>query len=85
MFVTNGHCDCLVEDILDTVHLFATAFHVHCAHLICHSLSLFGCYWRQPLCAKKLNAVSLVAKVGFESEKDDGSSRAEMENFGIPL
>jgi hypothetical protein len=74
-----------LEDLVDTSHLFTTAFHVEGAHLLGNSLTLMVCDGSKSLSSEEVDAGALVAQVGLEAEEDDGSGWAEMEDFGIPL
>ena len=81
----NDSIDGGFEDLVDTGHLFTTAFHVEGAHLLGDSLTLVVCNGGESLSSEKVDAGTLVAQVGLEAEEYDGSGGAEMEDFGIPL
>jgi hypothetical protein len=81
----NDGVDGDLEDLVDTSHLFTTAFHVEGAHLLGHSLTLMVCDGGKSLSSEKVDAGTLVAQVGLETEEDDGRGWAEVEDFRIPL
>lgn len=73
------------KDLMDTGHLFATAFHVEGTHLLSDSLALMMCDGGETLSSEEVDAGTLVAQVGLEAKEDDGGGGAEMEDFGVPL
>jgi hypothetical protein len=85
VLVANRHCDCHVEDVLYAVLLFRTALHVHGAHLLGDSAALLWGYGCEALGLEQLDAVPLVAEVGFEAEEHDGCRGAEVEDLRVPL
>lgn len=74
-----------LEDFVDTGHLFTTAFHVEGAHLLGDSLTLVLCDGGKSLSSEEVDAGALVAQVGLEAKEDNGSGRAEMKDFRVPL
>lgn len=85
MLVANSHCDGHVEDVFDTVLLFTTALHVHGAHLLGYSPALVGSDGGEALGLEQLDAVLLVAQIGFEPKEHERRCRAEVEDLWIPL
>ena len=83
--LVNYYVDCRLEDVVDTVHFFAAALHVHGAHFLCDCLALGrgdGC---ETLGLEEIDAGALVAEIGLETDEDDGCCWAEVEDFRIPL
>jgi hypothetical protein len=74
-----------LENFVHTGHLFTAAFHVEGAHLLGDSLALVLCDGGKPLGPEEVDAGALVAQVGLETKEDDGSGRAEMKDFRVPL
>ncbi len=73
------------EDLVHTGHLFTTALHVKGTHLLGDSLALVGCDGSESLSFEEVDTGAFVTQVGLEAKEDNGSGRAEMEDFGIPL
>lgn len=74
-----------LKHIVDTLHLFAAALYICGTHSHCNSLALVRRYGCQALCSEKINTSAFRAKVGFETDKDKRSCRAEVKNLGVPL
>lgn len=70
---------------MDTSHLFTAALHVKGTHLLGDSLALVGCDRSESLSFEEIDAGAFVAQVGLEAKEDNGSGRAEMKNFRVPL
>lgn len=74
-----------LEDLVHTLHFLAAAFDVYGAHSVGDSLTLLWRYGSQALRFEEVDAGSLCSEVGFETDEDEGSCRAEVEDFGVPL
>ena len=70
---------------MHTIHLFTGALDIGCAHLFGDALPLFLCDWSQTLSLEDVDTGAFGAKIGFQSNEDEGRCRAEMQDFGIPL
>lgn len=78
LIVCNNGVNGVVEDVVDSRHLLAAAFHIASSHLLSDSHPLFfgdGC---QSLCFEEINTGSFCSKIRLESHEDEGCVGAEM-------
>ena len=74
-----------LEDFVDTRHFLGRTLHVKGAHLLGHSLALGNGDGGETLRFQEIDTCALVTEIGFQAAEDDGSLRAEVEDFGVPL
>lgn len=74
-----------IENLVDAGHLLTTALHVEGTHLLSDGLALVGGDGSETLGLEEVDAGALVTEIRLETEQDDGSGGAEMEDFGVPL
>lgn len=81
--------DCRVDrkfkHLVHTAHLLAAALDVRGAHTLGHRLSLLRRDGGEALGLEQLDAGTLCAEVGFETNKDQGGGGTEVEYFRVPL
>jgi hypothetical protein len=80
--------DCVdgkLKHFVHTGHFFAAALDVGGSHALCDGLALFWGNWCEALCLEELDACAFVAKIGFETDEDEGRCWTEMEDFWVPL
>ena len=77
----NGH----TEDLINTLHLLGRALHVARVHLLCHGTSLLLSDWSKTLRAEQVDTATLVAQIGFQSNKNQRRVWAEVKNLWVPL
>lgn len=74
-----------VKDLVHAEHLLAAALHVFGVHLLRDGAALVGGDGGEALRLEHVDAGSLVAEVGLQTNKDERRVRAEVEDFGVPL
>lgn len=74
-----------LKNLVDTEHLLAAALHVLRIHFLRNGQALLRRYGREALRLKHVDACSLVAEVGLETNEDQGRIWAKVKHFGIPL
>lgn len=67
-----------LENLVDTSHFFAAAFHVLSTHLLGDGHALFRRDWRQALGLEHVNTCSLVAQIRLETDKNKRRVRAKV-------
>lgn len=85
MLAADGRGDGRLEDVVDALHLFAAALHVHGAHALRDGLALLGSDGGKTLSFQEVDAGPFRAEVGFEPDEDERGRGAEVEDFGVPL
>ena len=85
VFAADGRVDGQLEDVVDALHLFTTALHVHGAHAFRHGLALFRRDGSETLRFQEVDAGSFRAEIGFEPDEDQRGGGAEVEHFRVPL
>lgn len=85
LVICNDRVDCFAEDILNSSHLLAAAFHVTGSHLPGNGHALLLSDWSQALGLEKINACSLCSEVGLETNEDERSVGAKVKDFRVPL
>lgn len=70
--------DSQLEDFIDALGLFTTAFDVHSTHSFCDGLTLFWCDGCQALSFEELYASALGTKVRFETDEDQRGGWTEV-------
>jgi hypothetical protein len=85
LFCLDCHTDGSIEDLFHAFHFLRRALHVAGAHSRSDGLALLCSDGSETLSAEEVDAVLLVAQVGFETEKDKWSVGKEVEDFRVPL
>ena len=85
LVICDNRVDCFIEDLVNTSHLFTTAFHITCSHLPSYGHSLLLSDRGQALGFEEVDACAFGSKIGLEANKEKRSVRAEMEDFRVPL
>jgi hypothetical protein len=76
--IFDDNVDGFEEDLIDTSHLLAAAFHVTSSHSLSNSHSLLLSDGGQPLSFEKVDTSAFCSKVGLEADEDDWGVRTEM-------
>ena len=85
LVVCHNGIDSFEEDFVNAGHLLAATLHVTCSHFLSDRHSLLCCDRGQALRFEKVDACAFRSKVRFETDEDERSVGAEMEDFGVPL
>ena len=70
--------DCVVEDLVDSVHLLATALHITRSHLLGNGHALFLRNGGESLSFEEVDACTFASKIGLQANEDKRSVRAEV-------